>query len=577
MSRFDFLKNDFPDLYDLCITAEQTNDLDLAMLKCRQVIEKVVHLLGAQNRDLFQNLNELEQKDVLDNNISRIFHTIRTLANQSIHNKKKGASPSKVKMCLDFLFEATIWFCIKQGKHYKLSDFSHNDIPIVRKYLSSKDEYTLQGKDIYHIKKGEKIIDPLAVHETLTADSANASYTLRRDIFETKEEYGQRIASMPPVPIGTATLDMRHQDGYTKIVFLVHQIVNDKRFHIPSIDAFFVDTSYFSANTIFDGQLVAKLKILNGQIWCDCNQIYLHKEDKNFPVQIIRWNKLGYETDVDYQKRIEKLPLIPFAVASPIKNDYNLKNSTLPFVLKPFQYTEKIFNALFPEKNAISISCDRHTAKRLCKPQKKILLFGKVDIPLQWHEYILWEKYAGKLAQYPLNDINSSEQIISFSSTEEDAEAQRQLGNKYFKGEGVKRNFYTAVHWYQLSAEQGNIKAQYSLGFCYYYGKGTIKNFSKAVSYWQKAAERGHVLAQYNLGICYYKGDGIEQNYQRAKMYWQKAAEQGNSNAQYNLGVCYYQGKGTEENRQEAIKWWQKASEKNNEPAKKLLQKFRIT
>ena len=44
------------------------------------------------------------------------------------------------------------------------------------------------------------------------------------------------------------------------------------------------------------------------------------------------------------------------------------------------------------------------------------------------------------------------------------APAQSNLGAMYEKGQGVPRDYETAVKWYKLAAEQVNVYAQYNLG-----------------------------------------------------------------------------------------------------------------
>lgn len=111
------------------------------------------------------------------------------------------------------------------------------------------------------------------------------------------------------------------------------------------------------------------------------------------------------------------------------------------------------------------------------------------------------------------------------------AEEQCFLGNSYYNGNGVERNFAEAVKWYRLSVEQGNANAQYNLGCNYYSGEGVGKSYTEAVKWYRLSADQGNANAQYNLGLCYYNGNGVEKNMNRAKEWFSLAAEQGHSNA----------------------------------------------
>ena len=73
-----------------------------------------------------------------------------------------------------------------------------------------------------------------------------------------------------------------------------------------------------------------------------------------------------------------------------------------------------------------------------------------------------------------------------------DAKAQNELGDAYYYGKGVAKDFTEATKWYKKAAEQGNASAQYSLGFCYENGKGVTKNLTEAVKWYRKAAEQGN-------------------------------------------------------------------------------------
>src|SRR5882672_1450316 len=48
-----------------------------------------------------------------------------------------------------------------------------------------------------------------------------------------------------------------------------------------------------------------------------------------------------------------------------------------------------------------------------------------------------------------------------------DAEAQAELGSRYYHGSGVKQDYEVAVKWFRQSAEQGNLRGQAFLALCY--------------------------------------------------------------------------------------------------------------
>ena len=87
-------------------------------------------------------------------------------------------------------------------------------------------------------------------------------------------------------------------------------------------------------------------------------------------------------------------------------------------------------------------------------------------------------------------------------------------------------------------AEAGQAWAQYEVGECYYYGKGVSKDYAEAAKWWRLAAEQGDAKAQRSLGWCYDSGEGVSWDMTEAVRWYRKAAEQGDATAQGNLGNC---------------------------------------
>ncbi|MDG4476637.1 eIF2A-related protein [Thiovibrio frasassiensis] len=108
-------------------------------------------------------------------------------------------------------------------------------------------------------------------------------------------------------------------------------------------------------------------------------------------------------------------------------------------------------------------------------------------------------------------------------------------GLRFFKGDGVPKDYGQAHKLFVEAAEMGQAKAQYRLGFMYSLGKGVKKSDHEAVSWWQKAAKQNDADAQYYLGYMYEIGGGVKQDMGEAKKWYQKAAANGNVNAAQSL------------------------------------------
>lgn len=80
-----------------------------------------------------------------------------------------------------------------------------------------------------------------------------------------------------------------------------------------------------------------------------------------------------------------------------------------------------------------------------------------------------------------------------------DPAAQRELGFRYQKGQGVAQDDKAALAWYRKSAKQGYDVAQNDLGYLFGNGIGAPKDLDKARYWYAKAAAQGNEIAAKNL------------------------------------------------------------------------------
>ncbi len=119
----------------------------------------------------------------------------------------------------------------------------------------------------------------------------------------------------------------------------------------------------------------------------------------------------------------------------------------------------------------------------------------------------------------------------------------------------------------RLAAEPGDAEAQYNLGNVYYLGEGTPQDYAEAAKWYRLAAVQGNAAAQNNLGVMYDEGEGVPQDDREAVKWYRKAAEQGNASAQYNLGVMYDLGEGVPKDCVKAYAWLNLSAAKGKENA----------
>ncbi|MDR0890086.1 MAG: sel1 repeat family protein [Oscillospiraceae bacterium] len=179
----------------------------------------------------------------------------------------------------------------------------------------------------------------------------------------------------------------------------------------------------------------------------------------------------------------------------------------------------------------------------------------------------------GKAISKCLDRINEEEErkrkeemrALESLAEQGDANAQCNLGDCYWDGEGIEKDYAKAVHWYLKAVEQGHADAQYKLGLLYHVGLGADKDYAKAVYWYEKAAVQGNSNAQNSLGNCYKNGEGVESDNKKAAYWYEKAAEMGNADAQCNLALSYYMGTGVVQDYAKVVYWAKKAAE-NGKP-----------
>ena len=107
-----------------------------------------------------------------------------------------------------------------------------------------------------------------------------------------------------------------------------------------------------------------------------------------------------------------------------------------------------------------------------------------------------------------------------------------------------KKDYATALEWYDKATALGDAHAENNLGWLYEHGLGVEQDYAQALEWYGKAAARGDVGAEVNLAWLYRDGQGVQQDYGQAMAWYRKAAEQGNAIAEANVGMLYLDGEG---------------------------------
>ena len=172
-----------------------------------------------------------------------------------------------------------------------------------------------------------------------------------------------------------------------------------------------------------------------------------------------------------------------------------------------------------------------------------------------------------KLISIVLSVILAFSAVSCVAETKDEVQEWVMLGNEAAQ----KEDYETAIHYFQMAADQGDSAAQTNLGVFYINGIGVEQSSEKAAEYFRQAAEQGQAIAQTNLGVMYATGNGVEQSDEKALEYYQMAADQGYAWGQYNLGYCYLVGQGVEVSREKATEYFELAATQGNEMAAQEL------
>ena len=86
----------------------------------------------------------------------------------------------------------------------------------------------------------------------------------------------------------------------------------------------------------------------------------------------------------------------------------------------------------------------------------------------------------------------------------------------------------------RLKASDDDAEAQYELGWRHAIGMGLPLDDAEALRWLRLAADQAHQLAQNNLGARYATGDGVERDLAEAYVWFSRAVDQGDRKAGKN-------------------------------------------
>jgi TPR repeat protein len=106
----------------------------------------------------------------------------------------------------------------------------------------------------------------------------------------------------------------------------------------------------------------------------------------------------------------------------------------------------------------------------------------------------------------------------------------------------VRQDRASALGWFRVAAEAGDVRGINMLGRCHELGWGTPVDFARAAVFYAAAAERGYDWAQYNLAGLHARGAGVPEDRARALALFRAAAAQNHAKSLTVLGRFLEEG-----------------------------------
>ncbi|WP_087972061.1 tetratricopeptide repeat protein [Oceanobacillus rekensis] len=150
------------------------------------------------------------------------------------------------------------------------------------------------------------------------------------------------------------------------------------------------------------------------------------------------------------------------------------------------------------------------------------------------------------------------------------ADAMNNYADMYFRGEYVEKDVHRAYELFSIAANLGVAESMYTVGYMYQNGIGIEKDLEKATHWCTKSALSGDNYAANHLGQ-----EAFEQDNGEEALYWfQMAADRQDALGKFNLGYCYESGTGTPMNIKKAKYWYQQAALLGDKEAKAKLKEL---
>jgi len=121
-------------------------------------------------------------------------------------------------------------------------------------------------------------------------------------------------------------------------------------------------------------------------------------------------------------------------------------------------------------------------------------------------------------------------------------EAAFYLGEIYYNGLGVEKNYAVAYKFYLVGAENDHGKSLTMVGECLCFGYGTERNYKRAGYFYKRGSDAGCLKGSFFYGFRLFHGTSGPPNLKAGFRLLVKASRGGNRVANNELALCYQHG-----------------------------------
>ena len=149
---------------------------------------------------------------------------------------------------------------------------------------------------------------------------------------------------------------------------------------------------------------------------------------------------------------------------------------------------------------------------------------------------------------------------MKFLAENGNTDAMRRMGNFYYSGIGVEKDYAEALKWYQSAASAYDPWCLNRVGEMYRDGKGTAEDIEKAAEMFRKSSHYGNTAALGNIIDLYVSGlSDDRQMFEEAVSEMAVIGGEGNIDACNRMGNLYYNGTGVRRDRAKAAEWYERS------------------